>query len=70
MDTKLIMRHQCALAAKKASYILGCSRKSIARRLREMIPHLYSALVRYLECWVQFGAVSISTYKKDMDLLE
>lgn len=37
MITKLIMRQQCALAAKKADGILGCMRRSIASRSREVI---------------------------------
>lgn len=70
MDTNLIMRQQCALAAKKANGILSCIRKNIGSRSREMILPLYSALVRHLECWVQAGAVFRSGYKKDADLLE
>jgi len=34
VDDKLTMSQQCALAAKKASGILGCIKKSVASRLR------------------------------------
>lgn len=43
---KLSMRQQCALAAKKGHGILGCLRKSITSRSKEVI--LCSALVRQL----------------------
>jgi len=46
MDEKLGMSHQCALAAQKANCILGCFKSSVARRLREGILSLHSALVR------------------------
>jgi len=47
VDDKITMRHQCALFAKKANGILGCIKKSVACRLREVLlaPLLYLAEV-------------------------
>ncbi|GAB0180750.1 mitochondrial enolase superfamily member 1 [Grus japonensis] len=68
VDTKLKVSQQCALVTKKADYILGCIRKSIASRARQVILSLYSALVRlHLACCVQCWALQ---YKRDMDILE
>ncbi|KAK4818025.1 hypothetical protein QYF61_004149 [Mycteria americana] len=68
VNTTLNMGQQCALAAKVAKGILGCIRRSVASRSREVILPLYSALVRpHLECWVQFWAPQYKREAKDVD---
>ena len=67
---ELDMTCQCALAAQKASCILGCIKSSVASRSREVILPFCSALVRpHLEFWDSIQLWS-PQHRKDMDLLE
>jgi len=68
VDTKFNMSQQYVLASKKVNSGLGCIRRNIASRSREVILPLDSALVRpHLKCCVQFGAPQ---YNRDIELLE
>jgi len=62
VEDRFSMSQQCVLVAKKVTGILGCIKKSVASRSREMILPFYSVLVRpHLEHRFPFWA---SLFKK------
>jgi len=68
VDEKLDVSHQCAFTVQKATGILGCIKRSVLNRIREVILFFCSTLLRsHLGSCIQLWRPQ---YRKDMDLLE
>ena len=57
VDNRLAVNHQCAFVARKANSILGCIKKRMASRPREMIFSIHSAMaMSHLKFCIRFWA--------------
>jgi len=63
VNKKLNTTRQCVLTAQKANCILGCIKRIVASRSREVIVPLYSTLESCVQLWSP-------QHRKDMDLWE
>ena len=65
MDGKLDTSKKCAPSAQKVNHTLGCIKRSVASRVREVILSICSALVRpHLEYCIQMWSPQ---YRRDVD---
>ncbi|CAM4576074.1 unnamed protein product [Caretta caretta] len=71
VDHRMSMSRQCDMAVKKANAVLGCIRRGISSRYKQVLVPLYKALVRpHLEYCVQFWSPMFKKYEFKLEQVQ